>query len=298
MAKGQMSFQEEATMTAEPKAPKRLSMNDIKVPDILVLKLRRGISGKKRTMPVYIDGMDDIVDPNTGENRRLRLLRGETSIFEDEQRKTYTQDQVGVNRLSLDFTSERCVLGNSAEHRLMKKYAMVCNSNADNSHAIGSKKYLFEVWNPDKQASQEYELETLMIEAMQQATLMSEDKMKRHAIYLGIIETDETSQQPLSIKQIRTEYVRKAKQDPAKFLKSMDAEIVTISYLIHLAMGEAKIDTGKIEGQAYWANGGFICAFPQGADREKYLVEFAQLPREECINFVQQLKRLYENKVN
>ena len=273
---------------------KQVITPSIKVPAKMVLKLRAEQSGIKRHGKVVLDGIDDVFDPVTGETRRMRLLRGAKSIWQDEQ-YNFTKDYVGKNRMSLEFENETCVLNNSPQESLQKQFAILSNANWDNENKAGTKKIYFEIWNPEAISEKALQEDIRLIEAITLAAQQPYEKMKRHAVYLGVSLIDEVSGHEAKETQIRQRYMLKAKADPKKFLQSADKEITDIAYFVKQGIAETKIDTTKQRGHAYWNDGGYICAIPSGEHPQEYLVKFAMLKGEESVMFKTQLKSLYQN---
>jgi hypothetical protein len=126
---------------------------------------------------------------------------------------------------------------------------------------------------------------------MQAAAVMPEAKMFRHAVYLGISLADEMGNKAKPT-AIRTQYLKKAKNSPQKFLDSAENPAVELSWAIKTLLANGQLDTGKQTGQVYWFDGGYVAAIPDGEDTAKYLERFALMDGETNRNFANQLKML------
>lgn len=253
----------------------------------VVLKLADSV----RMGRVNLDGEDFVIDPATGQQRKARLIRGVNTIWQDEQdiALKLSADYVNRNKVSLIFENKTCII--QPHERTATQFAEVCNSNIDNPNKFGVKPIYFQIWNPLKDAEKEEAAELLIIEAMQLAATMSETKMFRHAVYLGISLADEMGNKATA-KAIRTLYLKKAKQMPQKFIDSAENPAVDISWAIKTLINDGRLDTGKQAGQVYFHDGGYICAIPDGEDTIKYLEKFALVDGEVNRNFKNQILTL------
>lgn len=243
---------------------------------------------------VMIDLVDDVVftDPKTGEKktRRMRVIRGATSIWQDEQGSMPKEHVSKVqNQITLNFSRGRCVV---PVHETMKiQAALISNRNTDNPDRVGHKNITFHEWNPEKQALEEEKRQNLIIEAMQIAATAKYEDLLQHALYLAVPVVDEMGIS-LSPTSVRTAYSKKAMNEPEKFLNSIHSPVVKTAHLVRRAIAEAKIDLGKQPNQAFWVDGGFIATVPQGRDSVDFLIEFAMLQTDDSQKFVHQLKAL------
>lgn len=237
---------------------------------------------------VNLGGEDFVYDPKTKMQRKARLVRGVNTIWEDEQTTLLKLDKEYINRnlRSLEFENKTCII--QPHDKTAIEFAEVCNSNIDNENKFGVKPIYFNIWNPLKDAEKEEAAEMLIIEAMQLAATMREDKMFRHAVYLGISLADEMGNKA-SAKAIRTLYLKKAKQMPKKFIDSAENPAVDISFAIKMMVSNGRIDLGKQSGQAYFHDGGYITSIPDGEDAIKYLEKYALIDEEKSRNFKAQV---------
>jgi len=250
---------------------------------------RTFILNKEQFGIVHLTGTDDVVDPKTNEIRRARLIRGARSIWQDEQ-KNFNDDYVAKNQLSLTFYKGKCVI--PIEEKLLLQFADLCNSNTENPNKIGTKKITFTEHNSTKIAEKELSDEMLVIEAMQRANNADVDDMVKHSMYLGIPLFDEVSGQSLEPGAIRTQYMLAAKRDAKKFMDSVDSAAVLNAWLVRQALDSGKIDLSRQPGQAYWTDGGHICALPKDQDATDFLIHFSQLHNDENVTFVSRLKQM------
>lgn len=239
------------------------------------------LANTKRKGRIHIDGVDDVVNPETGIVERVRLISGVPSIWAKDQ-KHLTPEYVRMNRRSLTFDNR--VLRIPLWDKTAIEFARLCRHYVDNpSKRIGSKTPFFE-WNAAKQAEETLRKRNRKFEAMKKAFEADEEIMHKHALYLGVIFSDEMGL-PKGPDAIRSDYVAKAELNPDAFLDSFKSPLVDLSFLIKKAIKDAKIDLGRKPNMAHWADGGVITSIPVHRNAVDCLVELAMTNSEEGKNF-------------
>jgi hypothetical protein len=172
------------------------------------------------------------------------------------------------------------------------EFLSLCNANLDNPNKKGTRKITFFQWNPQRTAELEREKRVAKVKAIKHASLATDEEMRKHCNYLGILFTDELGM-PKSNEALRNDYELYAEAQPNKFMESAGSKEVEIAFIIKKALIDNRIDVNSKKGSAYWANdGGFICKIPSDKRPESYLVEYAMYPQDECKAFLEQLKKL------
>jgi hypothetical protein len=269
--------QEEESTTAMSEAPQ--SSNIFKI-----FKL----TDTKKNGKYHMEGIDDVFHPERKRIERVRLLTGYPSIWVEDQ-KGLEKTFVEKNRRSLIF--DRRVLRIPDYDTAALEFLSVCNANVDNPNKKGTRKITFFQWNPERQAEVERAKRVAKIEAIKFASMASDDDMRKHCNYLGILFNDELGM-PKSMDTLRNDYELYAEAQPNKFMISAGSKEVEIAYTVKKALLDNKIDVSVRKGSAYWSNdGGFICKIPSTAKPQAYLVEYAMLPQDESKAFLEQLKK-------
>lgn len=250
---------------------------------MVIFKLRNPPNGK-----IHLDGIDDVFDPETKKMRRIRLIRGATTIWADEQEKM-DKDFLSKNRISLTFIAGNLICDEQKDEMIIKA-ARLFNANEGNPNRVPGKKRAFYEWTPAAEERAAFEKELLEAKVVSMAMEVPIEKMKKHALYLNLPITNEMGQ-IRGEEGIRALYVRAAKADPKKFMDSMDSKEVEYKYLIRRAIIDAKIDITTT--QIKWPTGGLICRLPHGREAVDYLVEFSMLPQEESKSFVERLEKMF-----
>lgn len=250
--------------------------------EFVVFKL---VNTKKKGR-VYIDSINDAYNEESKKVERMRLLAGVESIWLKDQ-KDVTEDYAKQNRRTLMFEGK--ILRIPTWDTTAIEFARKCSHCIDNpKRRTGSKTEFFE-WNPQKQAEEALKKQHFMIDAMQKALTVSEDVMKKHALYLNVSFIDEVGF-PKTSESIRRDYALKAQQDPQRFMQTLESPLVEISFLVKKALSDSKIDVGRERNKAYWATGKFICSIPPHQSVHEYLVEYASAGSPESKDFLEQLK--------
>jgi hypothetical protein len=238
---------------------------------------------------VRVDGMDQLKNPETGKIEPARLLRGFPSIWVKDQ-KDLDKEFIAHNRRSLVFEDSVCRIALSDEPGLL--FARLCRSNVDTTHPEKASNYRFYEYNPAKQSEEALKQEMELMEMMQKAATVPFEKLKKHALYLGISFADDLGI-PKNEDAIRREYMLAAKNRFKDFKNSFDNKIVDISYLVKKAILEAHIDLGRQKGHAHWAvGGGHIALIPASQTPVEYLTELAMGHSDESKQFLSQLQEI------
>lgn len=244
----------------------------------------------KRKGRVYIDGIDDIINPKTNKMERIWLISGANSIWGSELVEVLKdKDYIRSNRRSLQFESG--VLRVPSWDTLTIEFIKNCRHLIDNpNRRTGSKLEFFE-YNPIKQQQAALDKEMLEMDMAIEASKMDIVKARKLAHFFGIIFYDELGQ-PKTDDGIRRELMLFAKRDPNKFKANLDSKEVEIAYLVKKAILDAKIDLGNSSGNMMWANGGLIGKIPANRKPQEYLVELALTNNDTGRTFLEQLNRV------
>jgi len=244
----------------------------------------------KRKGRVYIDGIDDVINPKTKKMERIWLISGANSIWASELSEVLKdKDYVRNNRKSLQFESG--VLRVPDWDLLTLDFIKNCRHLIDNPNRRTGSKFEFFEYNPAKQQEAALEKELLEMDMAIEASKMDIGKVRKLANFLGIIFYDELGE-PKTDDGIRRELMLVAKRDPKRFKENLDSKEVEVAYLIKKAIIDAKIDLGGKDGNARWANGGMIGKIPVSRKPQQYLVELAMTNSDEGRTFLEQLNNL------
>lgn len=235
-----------------------------------------------------------VYDPVTQRSRMIRLVNGHASIWQDEQDTPVplAKEYVESNKESVVFKNGYIVLESPRDQSKIAFLLAHDDIAEEGKVRIGGKPPKYRLVS-DITADDLNDAIDLEIEAIEKArsVKLMEDIMP-HALWLGIKMTDKYNI-PLSEKAIKAEYVRKAKTDPALFLKTFDNPKPKAKFLVNKAAGEGIIDLEKIKGQAHWKDTGLlITPLDPQKDAIEYLTEFAIGGSDEGTAFYERLQQL------
>ena len=218
---------------------------------------------KRNGMPQYpvvslLKAEDIIFDPETGENRKIRYVPGEASIFADEQPEgVRMREPISFNNgfLFVDHTNPT-----------LKRYLDTCNANGSNPHRIKSKSILFTVKDDQKSAQQKIEKVADVMDAVQAALKMPLNELIGYAKVLGI----KTNK---SVDEIRWDMKIQAEKNPKAFLSGMNDPRTEMKQLLLMAE-ESGIISMKKTGVTWTNSGNTICVPAIGVKPIDRMVDF------------------------
>jgi len=273
--------QEEISMYAVQDAPKQ------ETEKYHIFKL---VDTKKKG-GTYIPNIDDVINPETGREERMRLLVGVDSIWIKDQ-KNLDPDYIRQNAKSLSFPRGAKILRIPDWDKTSLEFARLCRHNIGSPNRKTGSKFEFFEYDPAKQAAEALERESLEIDMAIIARQLDETSLKKYVSFLNIRMHDDIGELK-TIDSLRKELMLYAKRNPKQFqdLVNNKSKEVEINYLIRKAIISAKIDIGSKPGRAFWSNGGgLIGVIPNSRQPLEYLTELALTNTEEGRQFQQQVK--------
>ena len=220
-------------------------------------------SKKKNGMPQYpivslIKAEDIIFDPETGENKKIRYVPGETSIYADEQSENAKmREPIAFNNgfLFVDHTNPT-----------LKNYLDTCNANGSNPHRIKSKSVLFTIKDDEKSAQDKIAQVSDVMDAVQAALKMPLNELVGYAKVLGV----NTNK---SVDEIRWDMKIQAEKNPTAFLSGMNDPRTEMKQLLLMAQESGIISMKKTA--VTWTNSGnTICVPAIGVKPIERMVDF------------------------
>jgi len=218
---------------------------------------------RKNGMPQYpivslLKAEDIIFDPTTGENRKIRYVPGETSIFADEQpENARMREPIAFNNgyLFVDHTNPT-----------LKKYLDTCNANGSNPHRIKSKNIMFKIRDNEKSAKDKISKVNDTMDAVQAALKMPLNELVGYAKVLGV-NTDK------SVDEIRWDMKIQAEKNPKGFLAGMNDPRTEMKQLLLMAQESGIIRMDK-KAITWVSSGNTICVPAIGTKPIDRMVDF------------------------
>ena len=224
----------------------------------LIAKAKRSNGMPQYPIVSLLKAEDIIFDPIKGENRKIRYVPGETSIYADEQPETAKmREPISFNNgyLFVDHTNPT-----------LKKYLDTCNANGSNPHRIKSKSILFTVRDDEKSAQKKIEEVGNTMEAVQTALKMPVNELMGYAKVLGI-KIDR------SVDEVRWDMKIQAEKNPKGFLAGMNDPRTTMKQVLLMAQ-ESSIISMKSKKVTWVGSGNTICVPPVGVKPIDKMVDF------------------------
>lgn len=276
----------------EPNYSKSTNSNDN---GLIVFKL----ANANKSGGTSIQGIDYVIDPRTITDKKpegdgpemMRLLNGVTTIWAKEQ-KNLPEDYIKKNIRYIQWPKGSKFLAVPTWDVAMLQWMRLTRSNIKApNRKTGTKTEFFE-YDPTEAAMAQHAAEMLEIEMVLKANEQTEEKMKRHAFYLGIPLFDSITGAPKTEAVLRMEYILAAKRDARAFKNSFDSKEVDVQFMVRNAIVDGKIDITRGDGRIYWgSNGGVICTLPKNEQAIPYLTQLALTNSQEGRAFDKELKR-------
>jgi len=218
---------------------------------------------KRNGMPQYpvvslLKAEDIIFDPETGENKKIRYVPGEASIFSDEQ-----SDEAKM-REPIAFTNGFLFVEHT--NPTLKKYLDTCNANGSNPHRVKSKSIMFNIKDDEKSAQDKISKVADVMDAVQSALKMPLNELVGYAKVLGV----NTNK---SVDEIRWDMKVQAEKNPKAFLAGMNDPRTEMKQLLLMAE-ESGIISMKKTGVTWVSSGNTICVPAIGVKPIERMVDF------------------------
>jgi len=224
-----------------------------------LIKGQKKRSGMMQYPVVYMIKSEDIIfDPTTKENRKIRYVPGETSIYADEQSPNAKM------REPISFTNGFLFVDHT--NPTLKKYLDHCNANADNPHRMKGKVASFKLKDNSRDAKKEIEKVATSMEAVQAALKMPLNELIGYAKVLGVNTNKSTD-------EIRWDMKVQAEKSPATFLAGMNDPRTGMKQLLLMAE-ESGIISMKKTGVTWTNSGNTICVPAIGVKPIERMVDF------------------------
>ena len=233
---------------------------------------------KKYPLVYMIKAEDIIYDPIKGINRKIRYIPGESSIYEDEQKKD------AKVRTPITFNEGFLIVGK--QNPTLKKFMDHHNQNANNPNRMSNVSSIYQEKDPSKQAKVDIKKSAAEVDAMSLALKMPLEKLIGYAKVLGV-KVDK------SVDEIRYDMKIKAQKNPMAFIKGLDNPLTGIKETI-LAAKEYKIidiQTNRVN----WVMGTerpLITHVPIGKEALDYFADFCKVGEGEKV--LKEIKRQIE----
>ncbi len=205
----------------------------------------------------------EIFDEVKQEQRVIRYVIGERSIYKDEQSKPTDSNPIKVQRVQF----EKGYISVRREESILMTFLMLHPQNESNPWRDKTKEILFFENKPDFSAKAALDNDKIFIEARSWVHNTEWKFVKMHAEALGIDVDNKTSD------EVKHDLIAGfAGKDPAAFLRKLNDQSTKRLYTIRQAIKQEVILINKEEGSVKWPGGNIICKAPIGLDAITHLV--------------------------
>jgi hypothetical protein len=195
------------------------------------------------------------LDDETGRNRRWRCLKGIDSIW--------VEDQEGIEPTYNDFEDlvfeygKLLVRGYERNKLAALKVQDIFEGKQNRKM---NTKVVYKLVDEEKELDNALDSFDIEFEALKTAKECGDEEMLPFAYVLGINTQG-------AIKQIRREFIAKAKANPRYFLKHFVDPKNEVSYLVHKALTSNILSASAVEGKLVWSESRkVIMDAPKGSD--------------------------------
>ena len=258
-----------------------------KEPDIYVFKLLLPSDVKPKVYESLVNEMP-VFDPQSNSVRTIRLIRGASSIWMDEQ-EGFTPQYIQRNKQDIVFNNG--VLRVPRTNRTLLNFLLNSDDYDKKENRMRNKKARYTLVNTAENESNELKKEEGRLRAINFAMNASVEDMMIHAQYLGIGMTNEYGEQK-TIAKVRVEYANKAGTNPDAFMKSAGTTISKVQFFVKKGLDDGHIDVSTKKGYACWKDGAVICEIPLGKKAYESITEFAMTKTKEANEFYETVKNV------
>jgi hypothetical protein len=259
-----------------------------KEPDMYVFKLLLDGGQKPKAYESVINEMP-VYDNQTNSVRTVRLIRGASSIWLDEQ-EGFTPQYIQRNKQDIVFNNG--YLRVPRTNRTLLNFLLNSDDYDKKENRMRNKRPKYTLVNTAEVESDELKKEEKRLRAINFAMNASVEDMLIHAEYLGIVMTNEFGE-PKTIAKVRVEYANKAGTNPDGFMNTAGTTASKIQFFVKKAMSDGHIDVTTKKGYAVWVNTDtVICEIPFGKKAVEAISEFAMSKTKEASMFYERIKSI------
>jgi hypothetical protein len=259
-----------------------------KEPDMYVFKLLLDGGKMPKAYESVINEMP-VYDNQSNSVRTVRLIRGASSIWLDEQ-EGFTPQYIQRNKQDIVFNNG--YLRVPRTNRTLLNFLLNSDDYDKKENRMRNKRPKYTLVNTAEVESDELKKEEKRLRAINFAMNASVEDMLIHAEYLGIVMTNEFGE-PKTMAKVRVEYANKAGANPDAFMNTAGTTASKIQFFVKKAMADGHIDVTTKKGYAVWVNTDtVICEIPFGKKAVEAISEFAMSKTKEASMFYERIKSI------
>lgn len=257
-----------------------------KEPEMYVFRLLLPDGQKPKTHESLVNEMP-IYDKDTESVRTIRLVRGASSIFVDEQ-EGYTPQYLQRNKMEVVFNNG--FLRVPRTNRTLLNFLLNSDDYDGKQSRLRNKKPKYTLVNSADTESKELQKEEARLRAINHAMNASVEEMMIHAEFLGINMTNQYGEQK-SIAKVRVEYANKAGDKPDYFMNSAGTPTAKAQYFVKKGLEAGILDVVTKKGYLTWKDSDkVITEIPFGKSAVESISNFILSKTDEAEAFYKRLK--------
>ena len=257
-------------------------------PEMYVFKLLIPEGVKPKTYESVVNEMP-VFDDETQSVRTIRLVRGASSIWMDEQ-EGYTPQYLIRNKLDIVFNNGHLRVPRT--NKTLLKFLLTSDDYDKKTNRLKGKKPKYTLVNSADVENAELEKEETRLRAINSAMNASIEEMLIHAQFLGIRMTNEYGEQK-TLSKIRVEYAGKAGEKPEYFMSTSGSPAAKAQYFVKKALDAGILDVTSRKGYATWKDSDkVITEIPFGKSVVEVISNYAISGTEDSEAFYKKLKEV------
>jgi hypothetical protein len=255
-------------------------------PEMYVFKLLLPEGQKPKVYESVINEMP-VFDNENNEVRTIRLIRGASSIWMDEQ-EGYTPQYIQRNKMEIVFNNG--FLRVPRTNKTLLNFLLNSDDYDKKENRMRNKKAKYTLVNSSEAESKELEKEETRLRAINYAMNASVEEMMIHAEFLGINMTNQYGEQK-TISKVRVEYANKAGDKPEYFMSTAGTPTAKAQYFVKKGLEAGILDVTTKKGYLTWKDSDkVITEIPFGKSAVESVTNFIMSKTDEAESFYKRLK--------
>jgi hypothetical protein len=255
-------------------------------PEMYVFKLLLPEGQKPKVYESVINEMP-VFDNENNEVRTIRLIRGASSIWMDEQ-EGYTPQYIQRNKMEIVFNNG--FLRVPRTNKTLLNFLLNSDDYDKKENRMRNKKAKYTLVNSSEAESKELEKEETRLRAINYAMNASIEEMMIHAEFLGINMTNQYGEQK-TISKVRVEYANKAGEKPEYFMSTAVTPTAKAQYFVKKGLEAGILDVTTKKGYLTWKDSDkVITEIPFGKSAVESVTNFIMSKTDEADSFYKRLK--------
>jgi microcompartment protein CcmK/EutM len=257
-------------------------------PEMYVFKLLIPEGVKPKTYESVVNEMP-VFDSESQSVRTIRLVRGASSIYMDEQ-EGYTPQYLQRNKLDIVFNNG--FLRVPRTNKTLLKFLLTSDDYDKKEERLKGKKPKYTLVNSADVENKELIKEETKLRAINTAMNAEVEDMLIHAEFLGIQMINQYGEQK-SLAKIRVDYANKAAEKPEYFMSTSGSPAAKAQYFVKKGLDAGVLDVASKKGYLTWKDSDkVITEIPFGKSAVETIANFILSATDDANDFYKRLKEV------